>query len=96
MVLSQLVNLFLKCTNNFFRKSQDSYFELSKQRNLVVSNKFESLLSLGKGSVKCLYQGGFIPYRGITELLEASRNTDLKGINFIFMEMEESPKLAKI
>jgi len=53
--------------------------------NLVLSNKFESSLSLGKGAVKCLYQGGFIPYRGITELLEASTNSDLKGINFIFM-----------
>ena len=53
--------------------------------NLVLSNKFESLLSLGKGSVMCLYQGGFIPYRGIPELLEASRHSDFKSINFIFM-----------
>lgn len=53
--------------------------------NLVLSNKFESSLSLGKGAVKCLYQGGFIPYRGIPELLEASRHSDFKSINFIFM-----------
>ncbi|MEC8243657.1 MAG: glycosyltransferase [Verrucomicrobiota bacterium] len=53
--------------------------------NLIVSNKFETSLSLGKGTVKCIYQGGFIPYRGIPELLEASRYSDLKGINFIFM-----------
>ena len=37
------------------------------------------------GSVKCLYQGGFIPYRGIPELLEASGDSQFKDINFIFM-----------
>ncbi len=52
---------------------------------LEDSNKFDISLSLLKGSVKCLYQGAFIPYRGISELLDISNDLQFKHVNFIFM-----------
>jgi len=53
--------------------------------DLDLWNKFDSSLPLRQGSVKCLYQGGFIPCRGIPELLEASNDSQFKDTNFIFM-----------
>ena len=92
-ISSKFIDGFITVSESILEMYKQLFPEIPKtlilncpsSENLVVSNKFESLLSLGKGAVKCLYQGGFIPYRGITELLEASRNTDLKSINFIFM-----------
>lgn len=70
---------------HFSNIPNDLILNCPKIEILLKCNKFESLFSLRKGSVKCLYQGGFIPFRGITELLEASIKSSLKDVNFIFM-----------
>ncbi len=92
-ISSKFIDGFITVSESILGMYKQLFSEIPKtlilncpnRETLVLSNKFESSLSLRKGAVKCLYQGGFIPYRGITELLEASTNSDLKGINFIFM-----------
>jgi glycosyltransferase involved in cell wall biosynthesis len=51
----------------------------------VESNRLQSLLSIPSGAVNCLYQGGFIPHRGIEELTQAFNNDEMKDVNIILM-----------
>ncbi len=37
----------------------------------VESNRLQTLLSIPNEEINCLYQGGFLPYRGIEELTQA-------------------------
>ena len=81
-----LVDRSSRCTKNLFPEIPKTLIlNCPVQEDLDVWNKFDSSLSLRPCSVKCLYQGGFIPYRGIPELLEASSDSQFKDINFIFM-----------
>ena len=92
-ISSRFIDGFITVSGSILEMYQNLFPEIPKililncpvQENLDVWNKFDSSLSLRSGSVKCLYQGGFIPYRGIPELLEASSESQFKDINFIFM-----------
>mgnify|MGYP001211770794 FL=1 len=53
--------------------------------DLTDSNKFHSVLSLPANSLNCLYQGGFIPYRGIEELISGFSEEKVKDVNLILM-----------
>ena len=92
-ISSRFIDGFITVSGSILEMYKNLFPEIPKtlilncpvQEDLDVWNKFDSSLSLRQGSVKCLYQGGFIPYRGIPELLEASGDSQFKDINFIFM-----------
>jgi len=86
----------LESYNNLFsRMPKTLILNCPPKEELAKSLKFDSLLSLRRGSVKCLYQGGFLPFRGIEELLEGSRDSGFESLNFIFMGHAGITKFGK-
>ena len=51
----------------------------------VESNRLQTLLSIPNEEINCLYQGGFLPYRGIEELTQAFCKEELAEVNLLLM-----------
>ena len=92
-ISSNFVDGFITVSGSIMERYENPFLKIPKTLILncppyekeLESNRFQSLLSIPNGVTNCLYQGGFIPHRGIEQLTQAFCNDEMKDVNIILM-----------